>query len=140
MAILDNETDSALMVMELDAYEKMIEKPEASEQLSIQPQVQIERLTEEELMEKINKDVALWRASNDKERLEKFDLEEVAVKKSVAQTASHVPQNRLTVEKNMPISQSDRHISRDSQTGVEESAADIVSEEDEEKFYLEPVE
>ena len=41
MAILDSETDSALMVMELDAYEQMLEKPIHAEA----PQMQIEKLT-----------------------------------------------------------------------------------------------
>ena len=78
MAILDNETDSVVMVMELEAYEKMLEPASAP----VQHVVAIEKLTEEELMEKINKDVALWRASNDKERLATIDAEEIIDQKN----------------------------------------------------------
>ena len=139
MAILDSETDSALMVMELDAYEQMLEKPIHAEA----PQMQIEKLTEEELMEKINKDVAVWRAYNDKERQEKIDEEEVLEKKVPVRPMPVPPTEaeiRPTVAKNFPISREPAFPREDREISPEDSAADIASEEDEDTFLLEPVE
>jgi hypothetical protein len=136
MAILDNETDAVLMVMELGAYEKMLQHPTDEVQ-------GIEKLTEEELMEKINKDVALWRAYNDKERLDKIDEEEVLEKKVPFRPMSAAPveaEKRPIVAKTMPLAEDASQPSQANRMDAEESVADIASEEDEEKFYLEPVE
>lgn len=131
MAILDNETDSALMVMELDAYEKILEKPVVSEAQGV------EKLSEEELMEKINRDVAVWRAYNDKEETETVAEEEMVEQKSVPKVAAvaEIPKyEKFKPSETSPIQQENPPVSQ------EESANDIIAEEDEEKFYLEPVE
>src|SRR3989344_5038562 len=57
--IMDNESDAVMMLMDLSAYEKMLGGSEG-----------VEKLTEEGLLEKINRDVAVWRAYNDKEQPE----------------------------------------------------------------------
>ena len=92
----------------------------------------IEKLTEEELLEKINRDVAIWRASNDRERVETYD--EVMEKTSKLEKGKDVSPHSvetapITINKYPSI-----------QAEQEHSASDIVSEEEEEKFYLEPVE
>ena len=108
--IMDNESDSALMLMDLGAYEKMLDQPRG---------VDIKKLTEEELLEKINRDVAVWRAYNDKEkRAEVFE-----------EMAPNLGSSPVVREKTAVV-----------QAEPEESASDIVAEAEEEKFYLEPVE
>lgn len=130
--IMDNESDAVMMLMDLGAYEKILERSQG-----------VEKLTEEELMEKINRDVAVWRAYNDKERVETFDkvLEKPVVAQPVEPTRV---QEQVRVEPEMakttvkeavaPAPEYSRY------AGTEESASDIVAEEGEEKFYLEPVE
>ena len=127
--IMDNESDSVMMLMDLDAYEKMLENSG-----------RVETLTEEELMDRINRDVAVWRAYNDKERSEKLVDEEVVEQKPVAKPASIMEEKRPILAKNnsfAPVEDIDTH-----RTPIlpEDSAGDIVAEEEEEKFYLEPVE
>ncbi len=130
--IMDNESDAVMMLMELGAYEKILDNSRG-----------VEKLTEEELMERINRDVAIWRAYNDKERIETFDkvLEKPVatqpVEPSRAQAPSMVePELAKTTVKEVvpPTPEYSRY------AGTEESASDIVAEEGEEKFYLEPVE
>ena len=124
VVLMDNESDAVMMLMELDAYEKM---------LSSTPQP-VEQLTEEELMERINRDVAVWRAYNDKQQQETIDkvLEKnelkplVKAKNTVVEPVSDVSEK--------PTENFSGAIGR------EDSASDIVAEEDEEKFYLEPIE
>lgn len=122
MVIMDNESEAAMMLMDLGVYEKM---------LDVQPQgtMDVKKLTEEELLEKINRDVAVWRAYNDKEQpAEIFEEMPEKTKDAVAapNMTSEIP---VFLEK-----------FKDTKIGQEESASDIVAEEEEEKFYLEPVE
>lgn len=127
--IMDNESDSVMMLMDLDAYEKMLENSG-----------RVETLTEEELMDRINRDVAVWRAYNDKERSEKLVDEEVVEQKPMAKSAPVMEEKRPILAKNNSfISTEDADLGH---TPIlpEESAGDIVAEEEEEKFYLEPVE
>ncbi len=127
--IMDNESDSTMMLMDLGAYEKMLDQPRG---------VDVKQLTEEELLEKINRDVAVWRAYNDKEQIERFDEsvpnfeESPAVREKLAevkQTPNVFPEAPVVMVK-----------TNDIKMNQEESASDIVAEEEEEKFYLEPVE
>lgn len=129
--IMDNESDAVMMLMDLGAYEKMLEHTSGRES-------GVEKLTEEELLEKINRDVAIWRASNDRERLETYD--EVIDK-------SPKPEKVVVMEKGRDINLNTTETDSitinkfpNIQAEQEHSAHDIVSEEEEEKFYLEPVE
>lgn len=121
---MDNESDAVMMLMDLGAYEKMLDHTPARES-------SVEKLTEEELLEKINRDVAIWRASNDRERVEVYD--EVVEKSPKFEKAMMVEKSVETV----PITVNKYP---NVQVEQEHSASDIVAEEDEEKFYLEPVE
>ena len=122
--IMDNESDAVMMLMDLGAYEKMLDHTPAREN-------SVEKLTEEELLEKINRDVAIWRASNDRERVEVYDevIEKSPKFEKVMMVEKSVETVPITVNKFPSI-----------QAEQEQSASDIVAEEDEEKFYLEPVE
>lgn len=128
--IMDNESDSVMMLMDLDAYEKMLENSG-----------RVETLTEEELMDRINRDVAVWRAYNDKERSEKLVAEEVLEKKPIPKATS--PSENIRYEAAKPLETSQKismNQTENPMVSQEESASDILAEEDEEKFYLEPVE
>lgn len=124
VVLMDNESDAVMMLMELGAYEKM---------LSNTPQP-VEQLTEEELMERINRDVAVWRAYNDKQQQETIDkvLEKNELKP--LNKAKNTPAELVSEMPEKPTETFSGAIDR------EDSASDIVAEEDEEKFYLEPIE
>ena len=125
---MDNESDAVMMLMDLGAYESMLDRSSG-----------IEKLSEEELLEKINRDVAVWRAYNDKERVETYD-----------DAPAHIPKSEekpVVVERGRDINLSgmgDAPITVNKYPSVnaeqEHSAGDIVAEEEEEKFYLEPIE
>jgi len=120
--IMDNESDTPLMLMDLGAYEKMLDaqSPRAAD---------VKKLTEEELLEKINRDVAIWRAYNDKEEPVEIYEELVEKTKEVKPAPNVLPEAPAVAVK-----------INDIKMGQEESASDIVAEEEEEKFYLEPIE
>ena len=128
VVLMDNESDAVMMLMDLDAYEQLLAVSQPIEVAS-----RIEHLTEEELMEKINKDVAVWRAYNDKERLETIDkvLDKSAVSDYVARKVGVVAPVHME-NSNAPV--------KPVENMLEESASDIADDEEEEKFYLEPVE
>jgi hypothetical protein len=127
--IMDNESDSVMMLMDLDAYEKMLENSG-----------RVETLTEEELMDRINRDVAVWRAYNDKERSEKLIDEEIVEQKPVAKPVPIMEEKRPILAKNNSFTPVEDADMRHTPILPEDSANDIVAEEEEEKFYLEPVE
>lgn len=132
---MDNESDAVMMLMDLGAYEKMLDSSQG-----------IEKLSEEELLEKINRDVAVWRASNDKERAETYEqvVEEAPRVKSTTPVQASEPEKAVVMEKgkdiNLVMAESVHGAAMAGQAEQEQSASDIVAEEDEEKFYLEPVE
>ncbi len=122
--IMDNESDAVMVLMDLGAYEKMLDN-----------HIGVEKLTEEELLEKINRDVAVWRAYNDKEIAETYD--KVIEKAPLAQVYVQKQEEPMMMEKGKEVNL----VKVESlQAEQEHSARDIVAEEDEEKFYLEPVE
>lgn len=122
--IMDNESDAVMMLMDLGMYEKMLETSSG-----------IEKLNEEELLEKINRDVAVWRAYNDKERAETYD--EVMEKPLFPKTAPVEREKVVVAAEPTPITLN-KYPSVNAEQ--EQSAHDIVAEEEEEKFYLEPIE
>lgn len=127
--IMDNESDSVMMLMDLDAYEKMLENSG-----------RVETLTEEELMDRINRDVAVWRAYNDKERSEKLADEEVVEQKPAVKPMPIMEEKRPALAKNNSFAPTEDADLRNTPILPVDSASDIMAEEEEEKFYLEPVE
>ena len=128
---MDNESDAVMMLMDLGMYEKMLENSSG-----------IEKLNEEELLEKINRDVAVWRAYNDKERTEIYD--EVPAR-APAQEKTMVAPTFRGKDKDVSLNSVEpAPITLNKYPSVnaeqEQSAHDIVAEEEEEKFYLEPIE
>lgn len=120
MVIMDNESEAVMMLMDLGAYEKMLDQPRG---------VDVKRLTEEELLEKINHDVAEWRVYNESEPSAEVFEEMPKKNKGAEPTPNLAPETPIFLEK-----------FKDLNISQEESASDIVAEEEEEKFYLEPVE
>lgn len=132
VVLMDNESDAVMMLMDIDSYEALLAKPAV-----IQPEVSVETLTEEELMEKINKDVAVWRAHNDKERLETID--KVLEKNTFLDESPNKKEDYLRSAQSVHAEQG-VGLGKPVEKVLEDSAADIEDEEEEEKFYLEPVE
>lgn len=120
--IMDNESDAVMMLMDLGAYEKMLDHTPAREN-------GVEKLTEEEMLEKINRDVAIWRASNDKERSEIIENNK-DINLGMTENSAIILNKYSNVNGAAMAGQAEQ----------EHSAHDIVAEEEEEKFYLEPVE
>lgn len=122
MAIMDKESDAVMMLMDLGAYEKMLDRSAG-----------VEKLTEEELLEKINRDVAVWRAYNEKETPDIYD--ETLENRPRADRTENALSQAITPEKPVFMEKGD-----EIKIEQEEPAVDIATEEEEEKFYLEPVE
>ena len=127
--IMDNESDAVMMLMDLGAYEKMLDHTEGG---------RVEKLNEEELLEKINRDVAVWRAYNEKERVDVYDelVEKPSRPEKVAVMEKGKDINLNSVETSPIVVNKFPNIHAEQ----EHSASDIVAEEDEEKFYIEPIE
>jgi hypothetical protein len=127
---MDNESDAVMMLMDLGAYEKMLDNHTG-----------VEKLTEEELMEKINRDVAIWRARNDKDLAETYDkvMTPSVAREKTPMAPVYVPKQEepMMMEKGKEVNLVKVENVHAQQ---EQSAGDIVAEEEEEKFYLEPVE
>jgi hypothetical protein len=145
MIIMDNESDSVMVLMGLDAYEKM---------LGTGPDSLVD-LSEEQMLEKINRDIAKWRSYNDKcEEEGEVDFS------AVNEPEMHAPENQPTEKKSadenlepldltggetdglevLPVSPEEEDLGQDMAKIDQEEPLSGIQEEEEEKFYLEPVE
>ncbi len=118
--VMDDESDEVMMLMNLTDYEKMLSGSRG-----------IEKMTEEELLEKINRDIAIWRSSNEKDEADIEEPEKVEPERSPI--VSENKTNHIELGKEVKLSE---------ELGSEGSFKDVASEEsgEEEKFYIEPVE
>ncbi|MFH1291600.1 MAG: hypothetical protein ABIH87_00140 [bacterium] len=62
LIIPDVESDAVMAMMNLDDYERLLSTPQS-----------VKGLTEEQMMEKINRDIAIWRSQNQSETLDWYD-------------------------------------------------------------------
>lgn len=119
IVIMDNESEEVMVLLGLNDYEKLLSGDR-----------KVEDLSEEELLEKINREVSLWREHNEDEN---FDIEEPLSDQRV-RVESKKELSGEAEEKLIPHKEShDGEIS-------ESEAVDDLPDEEEEKFYLEPVE
>jgi len=116
MIILDNETDNAMVMMDIEAYEKILSN-----------QSSLEDLNEEQLLERINRDISIWRSYNEKEN-EALSASESDDAKFIklAEKDAEEPSASTEVQAIPKIE--------------EEDLKNISEDEEEEKFYLEPIE
>lgn len=71
--VVDQEGNPAFVIMSFSAYEKLVEGKS-----------DITDLTEEQLLEKINRDVSIWRSAQDEAKLQEFEtLEQVLKEENV---------------------------------------------------------
>ena len=145
MIIMDNESDSVMVLMDLDAYEKM---------LGTDPESLVD-LSEEQMLEKINRDIAKWRSYNDKNEDEgevdfsainepEMPAERVQPAGGKSPDESFEPLDITGGETDAleapPIGLEEENLGQDMVKVDQEVPLSDVQEEEEEKFYLEPVE
>lgn len=115
--VFEKDSDDAVVLMNLEGYENLLEAGNRSD---------ITDLTEEELMEKINKDVAVWRAFNEKNHAE---MEIYSRPPDVKREEFAMPAERPSAQNfAAPEEEVLKNIPRETQETTEE------------KFYLEPIE
>jgi hypothetical protein len=145
MIIMDNESDSVLVLMDLDSYEKM---------LGTSPESLVD-LSEEQMLEKINRDIAKWRSYNDKSEEEggvdfsAVNEPEMPARRVEPAAAESTGENLEPLDlsggetnalENLPVSPEEEDLGQDMAKIDQEVPLSDVQEEEEEKFYLEPVE
>ena len=70
LVVIDRVGNPAYVIMGFSAYEKLIEG-----------KAEISDLTEDELLEKINRDVSIWRSSQEEAKLQEFETLEQVLQK-----------------------------------------------------------
>ena len=83
--VMDNESEEVMALMSLGSYEKMLSGSRA-----------VEEMTEEELLDRINRDIAVWRANNKDEDLS--ENEEEPEREIFTKVAEKKPENVNVME------------------------------------------
>ena len=128
--VMDNESEEVMALMSLGSYEKMLSGSRA-----------VEEMTEEELLDRINRDIAVWRANNKDEDLS--ENEEEPEREIFTKVAEKKPENVNVMETMKEICVNpavSKNFDLNINTENEESLKDVLNTEEEEKFYIEPVE
>jgi len=128
--VMDNESEEVMALMSLGSYEKMLSGSRA-----------VEEMTEEELLDRINRDIAVWRANNKDEDLS--ENEEEPEREIFTKVAEKKPENVNVMEtmKEIRVNPAvSKNFDLNINTENEESLKDVLNTEEEEKFYIEPVE
>ncbi|MDD4476726.1 MAG: hypothetical protein PHY40_01045 [Patescibacteria group bacterium] len=132
-AILDKDTDSAFMMMSIGEYEKLLDEKET-----------IRDLNEEEMLNKINRDISVWRSEHEKkEEAKSFEIKDEHIKKNEEDGENF--ENFGDVDINdfkKDLIEEEKEIEKIQPEETEESLADIPSDapdEEEDRYYLEPV-
>ncbi|KKP59622.1 MAG: hypothetical protein UR53_C0001G0122 [Candidatus Magasanikbacteria bacterium GW2011_GWC2_34_16] len=128
LAVLDKDNDNVLMMMSIEEYERLLSGNEAWEELD-----------EGEMLDKVERDIARWREHHDWED-DDYDEED----NSETPTTLDENFNPITDEETEP-EEIEENIKPNQETetekfGTVESLADVPQEEEEEKFYIEPIE
>lgn len=124
LIIVDQGADEAIVMMSVDDYEKLLNSFQA-----------ISGLSEREMIEKINRDIALWRAHNESDTLKWYNGG-ISVKRDDNhwQDDSVVDEVSTFAPSNLGDNWNDSRME-------EESLDDVFSEPEEEpQFYMEPIE
>ncbi len=146
--VMDRDSDEVMAIMNLDDYEKLLNGRE-----------NVEEMTETDFLDKINRDIALWRECH-KEEVE-LDEVEVEAEKEVqdfVRVGDMLKKDEISKDVSEPVvvplptEQSSQEIVELPQNNVknvinshngmlvEESLLDVPDDGEEEKFYMEPVE
>ncbi|KKU27359.1 MAG: hypothetical protein UX39_C0001G0079 [Candidatus Magasanikbacteria bacterium GW2011_GWA2_46_17] len=132
--IVDNESESVMVLLDLPQYEKLLHFT-----------TPVEKMSEEELLDRINRDIALWQARNKSEAVEdeEDDFEDNQDDKDALSLLEDtgIPWPTYGSAPHKSVKSSD--FGEEWPNLQEESLEDVAeeeSDEEEEKFYLEPVE
>ena len=125
--IFDRETDEIFSLLSLDDYENLLSGREP-----------VEDLSEREMLDRVNRELANWRAYREAEGtgdfepvLEENDLKPILPKEPESEEPVFIPEPSKMAEQSQKTPQF---------SSSEVSLSDVPVEEEEEKFYLEPVE
>jgi len=136
--VLDKDTDEAFVLMNLSEYEQLLNGTDP-----------IESLPEEEMLQKINNDIARWREQNQKFKDEETDEElEYKNTEKIAEISENNEEPHLEpiVEKeevftpNLPVEIQSLELEDDESEPLSEEDLSDIPEEEEQKFHVEPVE
>ncbi len=118
--IVDKEREEPIVLMDLSGYENLL--------LPTQP---VRGLSEEEMMNRINREIALWRSSNH---------DNLPTEDAKSETKVEINQDILQPDKLSSTHVQPTVTKNDKQDEIitEETLADIP--DDDEKFYFEPIE
>jgi len=118
--IVDKEREEPIVLMDLSGYENLL--------LPTQP---VRGLSEEEMMNRINREIALWRSSNH---------DNLPTEDAKSETKVEINQDILQPDKLSSTHVQPTVTKNDKQDEIitEEALADIP--DDDEKFYFEPIE
>jgi len=135
VVIMDNESEEVMVLLNMNSYEKLLSGTQM-----------VEKLTEEELLEKINRDIAVWRAYNESEE-SAFEEEENQIPKILPKQKINTDKIEIEPEDDKTeedIEEMAKNIEKTAENiGIvenEEPLGGIAEDGEEEKFYLEPIE
>lgn len=137
LVVLDKETESAIVMMEIDEYEKLLDGGP-----------RLEDMSESDILDKINREIAIWREKNVANSAVSDIEEEPAVQSPMV--IEDLPEtgdleDEIIDEDLAEVSQKDvekaveEPITINPIVGPEEELKDVPDDGEEEKFYLEPV-
>lgn len=137
LVVLDKDTDATVVMMEIDEYEKLLNGGP-----------RLEDMSESDILDRINREVAVWREKN-VANMDVSELEEdLAVSKSVEtevlpeinEVEDEVMDDNFAEISQKPVEKSvEEPITVSPIVGPEVELKDVPSDGEEEKFYLEPV-
>lgn len=129
LVVLDKETESAVVMMEIDEYEKLLDGGP-----------RLEDMSEDDILDKINREVAIWREKNAANSVvvENEDDFVAAEDNVVEEEVEKTDISPILSQKNN-TSISEERINDGSVITEEEDLSNVPEEGEEEKFYLEPV-
>lgn len=127
LAVLDKDNDNVLMMMSIEEYERLLSGNEAWEELD-----------EGEMLDKVERDIARWREHHDwEDEYDEEDSDETLVK--LDENFNPIADEEIEPEE----IQENIELNKETETekfGTVESLADVPQDEEEEKFYIEPIE
>lgn len=137
LVVLDKETESAIVMMEIDEYEKLLDGGP-----------RLEDMSESDILDKINREIAIWREKNVANSAVSDMEEEPAAQSPVV--IEDLPEtgdleDEIIDEDLAEVSQkevkkaAEEPITINPIVGPEEELKDVPDDGEEEKFYLEPV-
>ena len=136
LVVLDRETDATVVMMEVEEYEKLLNGGP-----------RLEDMSEADILDKINREVAVWREKNlanetstaIEEDLEGFTPVSVADTDKNAENEPKYMENLANISQKEVKKETEEPITINPIVGPEEELKDVPHDGEEEQFYLEPV-